>query len=72
MASKDYLDATIYTTVQQRNGNYFLKYHKIKNTEWKLQKFERFARTIVGASHVNYYWRHLPEGQKFAFQRPLQ
>jgi hypothetical protein len=73
MASKDYLDAIVHTAIPRPNGNYFAKYHLIKNSEIKLQKFERFARhSLPGALHVNYYWRHLPDGKNFAFQRPLQ
>jgi len=67
--SKDYLDATIvcYNDGQKT----FKKYRSIKNVEAKLQKFERFARTFPGADYVNYYWKHLPVGSNFAFQRYL-
>jgi hypothetical protein len=73
MASKEYLNALIDTRIPQGNGTTFAKYHTIKNTQEKLQKFERFALgKFPQAWFVNYYWKHLPEGDNFAFRRYLQ
>jgi len=68
--SRDYLDAIVHCYIDGRDE--FKKYHKIKNVEHKLEKFETFARSRFPASdYVNYYWRHLPDGRNFAFRRYL-
>jgi hypothetical protein len=73
MASNDYLNALIDTRIPKGNGTLFAKFHWIKNSEEKLQKFERFAlEKYPDAWFVNYYWRHLPNGKNFAFRRYIQ
>jgi hypothetical protein len=67
MGSGKYLDATIVLYIDGRHE--FKKYRKIKDTESRLEKFERFARsTFPQADYINYYWN---DSSKYAFRRYL-
>ena len=65
----DYLNAIIHIYLEGRKD--FKKFHRIKNQEAKLQKFEKHARTFQGADYVNYYWADPPRAGIFAFRRYL-
>lgn len=51
------LTAIIYTGQPQVNGNQFLKYRKIKNTDQHRARFLKFAAGFPGAKYVNWYNR---------------
>jgi len=65
----DYLNAIIHIYLDGRD--HFKKFHRIKNQEPKLKKFETFAQTFPGADYINYYWAEPPRAGVFAFRRYL-
>jgi len=72
MLSTSYLDATVFcATKDPKAKKVTYRFSFIHRSEEKLQKFERMAIKFPRAWYVNYYWRHLPEGQNFAFRRYL-
>lgn len=58
---KELLTAIIYCNQQQPNGNHFLKYRNISNTDTAKSKFLLFARKFVGAEYVNWYDKYSRE-----------
>jgi len=54
--SDNYLNAIIYCSEPQVNGNQFLKYRAIKNDATKISAFMAFAKGFPSAQYVNFYY----------------
>jgi hypothetical protein len=55
MSNLKQLTAIVYCSVPQVNGNNFLKYRNISDTDKAKGKFLLFAAKFPGAEYVNWY-----------------